>query len=118
MRLVALLILLYPFSAIASAQTAEKCPPSGRAGDLLNCYNGIAPPPALGKSSLGKSSLGKSRRPRASTATDTTAAIKEPIADGKPMSKGSADGRAPYVDMLDVENKQLGERLKTLCRGC
>jgi hypothetical protein len=108
MRLVVLLILLYLFSGIAGAQTAEKCPPSGRAGDLLNCYNGVAPP----------SSPSKPRRSKASIAIDHTATIKEPIADDKPMSKTATDERAPYVDMLDVENKKLDAKLKTLCRGC
>jgi hypothetical protein len=108
MRIVALLILLYPISGIADAQTAEQCPPREGAGDVLNCYNGIAPPPALRKP----------RKSRPSAAPDNTATIKQPIADSKPPSKAATDGRAPFVDMLDVENKKLGAKLKTLCRGC
>jgi hypothetical protein len=108
MRAIALLVLLCSFSNVANAQTAEQCPPTARAGDFLNCYNGTAPP----------STLGKSKRPKASTATDNPAAIESPIAEDKPASKASTDGRTPYVDMLAVENKQLDAKLKTLCRGC
>jgi hypothetical protein len=104
MRIVALLILLCAYPGIASAQTAEKCPPSGRAGDLLNCYNGIAPPPAVGRP----------KRSKDLTASTNTAAVKDPVAGNKPAS----NGQAPYVDMLDVENKKLGARMKTLCHGC
>ena len=108
MRVVALLILLCPFSGAASAQTTERCPPTARAGDFIGCYNGIAP----------QSALGKTKRTTASTATVNTAAIKDPIAEDKPASKAATDGRAPHVDMLAVENKKLDTKLKTLCRGC
>jgi hypothetical protein len=108
MRGIALLVLLCSFSDVANAQTAEQCPPTARAGDFLNCYNGTAPPP----------NLGKSKRSNAPTATDNPAAIKGPIADDKPASKAAADGREPHVDMLAVENKKLDAKLKTLCRGC
>jgi hypothetical protein len=108
MRAIALLILLCSFSDAANAQTREQCPPAARAGDFLNCYNGTAPPP----------NLGKSKRSNAATATNQPAAIKSLIADDKPASKAATDGRAPYVDMLAVENKKLDAKLKTLCRGC
>jgi hypothetical protein len=108
MRAIALLVLLCSFSNVANAQTAEQCPPTARAGDFLNCYNGTAPPPTLGKS----------KRSKASTSTDNPAAIKSPIAEDKPVSKAATDGRAPYVDMLAVENKKLDAKLKTLCHGC
>ena len=108
MKAIALLGFLRTLSGVANAQTAEQCPPTARAGDFLNCYNGTAPP----------STLGKSKRPKASTATDNRAAIKNSIAEDKTASKAATDGRAPYVDMLAVENKQLDAKLKTLCRGC
>jgi hypothetical protein len=106
MRAIALLILLCTLSGVASAQTAQQCPPTPRAGDLLNCYNGTAPPHTLGKPKTSK----------AATATDQPAAIRGPI--DKPASKTPTDEKAPYVDMLAVENKKLDAKLKTLCRGC
>ena len=108
MRAIALLGFFCTLSGVASAQTAEQCPPTPRASDLLNCYNGTASPPTLGKS----------KRSKASTATDNPAAIKGPITEDKPASKAATDGRAPYVDMLAIENKKLDAKLKTLCRGC
>ena len=92
----------------ANAQTTEQCPPAARAGDFLNCYNGTAPPP----------NLDKTKRSKAPTATNQPAAIESLIAEDKPVSKAATDGRAPYVDMLAVENKKLDAKLKTLCRGC
>ena len=106
MRAIALLILLCTLSGVASAQTAQQCPPTPRAGDLLNCYNGTAPPHTLGKPKTSK----------AATATDQPAAIRGPI--DKPASKTPTDEKVPYVDMLAVENKKLDAKLKTLCRGC
>ena len=103
MRAIALLVLLCSFSNVANAQTAQQCPPTARAGDFLNCYNGTSPPPTLGK---------------VPTATNQPAAIESPNAEDKPASKAATDGRAPYVDMLAVENKKLDAKLKTLCRGC
>src|ERR1700692_4038793 len=95
MRAFALLVLLCTMSGVASAQTAEQCPPTPRAGELLNCYNGTAPPHLLSKPKTSKTT----------TATDESAAIRGPI--DKPAPKTSTDERAPYVDMLDVENKKL-----------
>jgi hypothetical protein len=103
MRAIAPLFLLCTLSGFANAQTAEQCPPTARAGDILNCYNGTAPPP----------NPGKSRRSNAATATNQPAATKGLIAE-----EAATDGRAPYVDMLAVENKNLDAKLKTLCRGC
>jgi len=106
MRVIAPLFLLCTLSGVASAQTTEQCPPTPRAGDLLNCYNGIAPARVLRKPATSK----------ASTATDKPAAIKGSV--DAPASKTPTDERAPYVDMLAVENKKLDAKLKTLCRGC
>jgi hypothetical protein len=100
--------LLCTLSGFANAQTSEQCPPTARAGDILNCYNGTAPPRALGKS----------KKSRAAAATNQTTAIKSPIAEDKPASEAATDGRVQYVDMLAVENKKLDAKLKTLCRGC
>jgi hypothetical protein len=108
MRAIALLVLLCTLSGVASAQTADQCLPTARAGDLLNCYNGTAPPHALRKPATSK----------ASTTTDKPAAIKGPIAVDEPASKTPTDERVPYVDMLAVENKKLDAKLKTVCRGC
>ena len=108
MRAIGLLALFCTLSGVANAQTAEQCPPTARAGDFLNCYNGTASPPTLGKT----------KRSEAPTATNQPAAIESPIAEEKPASKAATDGRAPYVDMLAVENKRLDAKLKTLCRGC
>ena len=108
MRAIALLILLCSLSDAANAQTSEQCPPTARAGDILNCYNGVAP----------SHTLGKSKKSKTKTPTNQPAAIKSPIEEDKPAPKAAADGRAPYVDMLAVENKKLDAKLKTLCRGC
>ena len=108
MRAIALLALLCALSCFASAQTAQQCPPTPRAGDLLNCYNGTVPPHALGKP----------KKSRAATATNQTTAIKSRVTEDKPAPKAATDERAPYVDMLALENKKLDAKLKTLCRGC
>ncbi len=108
MRAIAPLFLLCTLSGVASAQTTEQCPPTPRAGDLLDCYNGTAPAHVLRNSATSK----------ASTATDKPAAIKGPVLVDAPASKTPTDERAPYVDMLAVENKKLDAKLKTLCRGC
>jgi hypothetical protein len=100
MRMIALLILLCVPSTVASAQTAEQCPPTPRAGDLLGCYDRTAPPPAPGKRATSK----------VATAPDKPAAAKAP-----------ADKRAPIDiddDLLGDENKKLDAKVKTLCRGC
>jgi hypothetical protein len=107
MRAIALLVVLSSFSGIASAQTAAQCPSTARAGDILNCYNGIVPPRPVAKPKTSK----------ASTAPDK-AAIKGSVAAEEPAVKITADKRAPYVDMLALENKKLDAKLKTLCRGC
>lgn len=107
MRPIVPLFLLCTLSGAASAQTAEQCPPTLRAGDLLNCYNGIPPAHVLRNPATSK----------ASTATDK-AAEKGPVLVDAPASKTPTDERAPYVDMLAVENKKLDAKLKTLCRGC
>ena len=108
MRVIVPLFLLCTLSGVASAQTAEQCPPTQRAGDLLNCYNGTAPAHVLRKPATSNPS----------TAPDKPAAIKSPISVDAPASKIPTDERAPYVDMLAVENKKLDAKLKTLCRGC
>ena len=105
MRVIAPLFLLCTLSGVAGAQTAEQCPPTLRAGDLLGCYNGTAPP----------LTVGKPKTSRASTATDKPTVSKAPIAVDKPTA---TDQRAQYIDMVAVENKKLETRLKTLCRGC
>jgi hypothetical protein len=97
MRIIAILILLCTFSKVASAQTAEQCPPTPRAGDLLGCYDRTAPPPALGKRATSK----------------LTTALDKPA-----VSKIPTDPRAQADDMLSVENKKLDAKVKTLCRGC
>jgi len=106
MRTIALSVLLCALSGAATAQTTNQCPPTLPAGELLNCYNGTAPPHTRGKPNISK----------ATAATERPAAIRGPI--DKPAPKNPTDGRAPYVDMLDVENKKLDAKLKTLCRGC
>ena len=109
MRVVALLVLLCMLSGVAISQTAEQCPPTQRAGDLLGCYNGTAPPHALAKPKTSK----------APTVPDKPAETEVPIAVEKPAaSKTLTDQKAQYIDMVAVENKKLDAKLKTLCRGC
>jgi hypothetical protein len=97
MRIVAILILLCTFSKVASAQTVEQCPPTPSAGDLLGCYNGIAPPAAQHKRATAK----------------VTTALDKPA-----VSETLTDPRAQDDDMLAEENKKLDTKVKTLCRGC
>jgi len=106
MRAIALLALLCALSWVANAQTAQQCPPTPRAGDLLNCYNGTTPLHTLGKPKTSKTA----------SVTDEPAAIRGPV--DKPAPKTPTDEKAQYVDMLTVENKKLDAKLKTLCRGC
>jgi hypothetical protein len=97
MRVIALLFLFCTISEAASAQTTEQCPPTPRAGDLLGCYGGTAPPPAPGKRATSK----------------VTTALEKPA-----VSKTPTDPRAQADDMLFVENKKLDAKVKTLCLGC
>jgi hypothetical protein len=53
MKTIAALALFCAFSDMAFAQSPE-CPPSPGAGDLLACYNRIAPPPKLRKRATSK----------------------------------------------------------------
>jgi hypothetical protein len=97
MKIFGILTLLCVSSTVASAQTAEQCPSTPRAGDLLGCYNRDAPPPALSKRATS----------RVTTAQDKPAVSKTPT-----------DPRAQADDMLFVENKKLDAKVKSLCRGC
>jgi hypothetical protein len=109
MRTTALVILLCMSSDVVSAQTSEQCQPIQRAGDFLACYNGSAPPHALGKPKV----------PKASTATAKPAVSGAPIAVDKPAaSKTPTDQTEKYVDVLAVENSKLEAKMKTICRGC
>lgn len=111
MRIIALLVLC-SLSGIAhaqTAQTAEQCPPTPRAGDFLGCYNGTAAPPTAVKP----------RTSIALTATERPIISKDSIAASeRAESNNPADQKAKYVDILAIENKKLDAKLKTLCRGC
>lgn len=106
MRAVTLIVLLCTLSSIASAQTAKQCPPTARAGDLLNCYNWVAP----------SHTVGKPKPSDAQTAADKAKSTSALFAVDKP-SKARTE-KTPYVDMFVIENKKLDAKLKTLCRGC
>ena len=97
MKKVAVFALLCAISDPAFAQVQE-CPPTPRAGDLLNCYNRIAPPPAPHK--------------RAATPKMTTTLEKPAV------SRSQTSQRAQVDDLLDEENRKLDSKLNTLCRGC
>jgi len=96
MKTIAVLALFCAISDLAFAQAPE-CPPTPRAGDLINCYNRTAPLPALGKPA----------RSKVRTALDKTAVSDHPT-----------DPRAQVNDILAVENNKLDAKLKTICRGC
>jgi len=96
MKTIAVLALFCAISDSAFAQAPE-CPPTPRAGDLLNCYNRTAPSPALGKRVTSK----------------VTTALDKPA-----ISKTPTDPRAQVDDILAVENSKLDAKLKTICRGC
>ena len=109
MRATALVILFCMSSEVVSAQTTEQCQSMQRAGDLLDCYNGTAPPHSPGKPKTSK----------ASTALYKPVVSEAPIAVDKPAaSKTPTNQRAKYVDVLDAENSKIDAKMKTICRGC
>ena len=109
MRATAMIFLLCLSSEAVSAQMIGQCQPIQRAGDLLDCYNGTARPPAPGKL----------KTPKASTAPNKPAVSEAPIAIDKPAaSKTPTDRGAKYVDVLDAENSKIDAKMKTICRGC
>lgn len=109
MRATALIVLLCMSSGAVSAQTTEQCQPMQRAGDLLDCYNGIAAPPTPGKRKASK----------ASTAPYKPAISEAPVAVDRPAAfRTPTDQRAKYVDVLDAENSRIDAKMKTICRGC
>jgi hypothetical protein len=107
MKAIASLVLLGMLSGVAIAQTAEQCPPTTRVGDLLDCYNGTAPPHALGKPAMSNPAREKPAVSKDAPGTNNLAA-----------SKITADEKAKYVDLLDEENKKLDAKLRVICRGC
>ena len=109
MRAIAPLVLLCAISVVARAQTAEQCPPTPRAGDLLGCYNRTVPSDTLSKHPMSKA-LPSPDKPRISEAPI--------VVDERAASRSPTDKKADYVDVLAEENKKLDSKLKTLCRGC
>jgi hypothetical protein len=108
-RIIALLCLLGMLTDAAIAQTADQCRQMQRAGDLLDCYNGTAPP----------HTPGKPKTPKVSAAPHNAAVSEAPIAGDKPAaSKTPTDQRAKYIDVLDGENSKIDAKMKTICRGC
>lgn len=101
MRTVALAIVLCASAGMASAQTADQCHARQRAGDLLSCYDGIAPAAAPAKPA----------RPRPSGPAEKAPAV--PVAP-----KASIDQKGDVIDVLAVENAKLDSKMKTICRGC
>ena len=109
MIIIALLCLLGTLADVATAQTAEQCQSTRRAGDLLACYNGTAPPHPPGKSKTSKASSA----PHKSVLTEAPIAVEKPAA-----SKTPTDQKAQYVDELVAENSKLDAKMKTICRRC
>ena len=95
MRVITLLILLFPISGIATAQTTQ-CQSIPKASDRLACYDKATPPTATGK----------------------PASPKDPTAQSKAAASKTPNDQARVVDMLAVENSKLDAKLKTICRGC
>ena len=108
MRATAMTFLLCMSFDSAGAQTTEQCQLVQKAGDLLDCYNGAAPPDKPVKRKTSKASTGP-YKPAVSEAQ---------IAIDKPASKTPTDQKAQYVDELAVENSKLDAKMKTICRGC
>jgi hypothetical protein len=96
MRIIAVLLLLGTLPGVASAQTAEQCPPTPRVGDFLACYNGTARPHRLGKPAMSK----------APTAQEKPAVSKEPPeTDNLAASKISADEKRSTSTCLPKKTK-------------
>lgn len=86
------MIALLGFLCLISAQ-ALACRPTPKAGDLLDCYNGIA----------RMTSSGGHVKPKALSVQPKT-----------PVPRASAQ----IDDLLDYENKKLDTSVRSLCRGC
>lgn len=98
-------ILLCVSAGAASAQTTEPCHSMQRAGDILACYN-RDPLPVVRPPKRANPSNAAARPAAAPIAKDSTAFT------------ASTDQRAPYVDVLAIENSKLDSKMKTICRGC
>ena len=107
MRVAAMIFLVCISSEAVSAQTTEQCSRMQRAGDVLDCYNGIARPHTPGKTKTSK----------ASTAPHNSVVSEAPIAADKPAATAT-DQKTKYIDVLDAENSKINAKMKTICRGC
>jgi hypothetical protein len=107
MRTIALVILLCLTAAVAGAQTTEHCNSIQRAGDILRCYEGTAPAVTLAKPKRPKPLHAAEKPAGAPVAGDVTGAFDAPVGQ-----------KAPYVDVLAIENSKLDSKMKTICRGC
>lgn len=109
MRATAMIFLLCMSYEAANAQTTQQCQLTQRAGDLLDCYNGIA----------RAHTLRKPKPLEASTVSDKPTVSEIPIAVDKPAAPKAPIGRSQtYVDVLDAENSKIDGKMKTICRGC
>jgi hypothetical protein len=80
-----------------------------RAGDLLDCYNGIT----------RAHTLRKHKPLKASTVSRQATVSELPIAVDKPAAPKTPTGRGEtYVDVLDAENSKIDAKMKTICRRC
>ncbi len=94
MKTIALLAFLCGASNIALAQVLA-CQPTPKAGDLLDCYNGIARPPSPRKRAIPEVQAVQPKNP-------------------KSLAKPQVDDD----DVLVYENRKLDNKVKSLCRGC
>ena len=109
MRATAVVFLLCMSFEVASAQTTERCQLMPRAGDLLDCYSGNAPP----------HTPSRPKTPKASTAPYKPAVSEAQIAVDKPAASKTSNGqKAQYIDEIATENSKLDAKMKTICRGC
>lgn len=96
MRTAALSAILLAIPLAAGAQSQD-CQSITKNVDRLSCYDRASPPirPEKGRASRAASSSKNNVDAGSATASQT-----------------------PLADMLDVENKKLDTRIKSICRGC
>ena len=95
MKRAAILMLLFCLPTAAAAQSPE-CRTIANPKDRLACYDRAAPPTLAAKPA--RSEAAPRTVPAPSAASDSSS--------------------TPLADLLEIENKRVGSKIKSICRGC
>jgi hypothetical protein len=95
MKHAAILMLIFCLPTAAAAQSPE-CRTVANPRDRLACYDRVAPPAVAGK-------------PTGSEAAPRNVSAPSAAADSS---------STPLADLLEMENKRVGSKIKSICRGC